>query len=343
MGKHGVYMPGHFLQRVVLSNILLYSLRLFLVAFIRQDSMDSGVKLIHGGAPCLQIDSSAARSPYTVLRMMLFAWRHYLKGRVKWGWSKTISSAQVVSVCGNKSSSCVLCQALKTTSTKPEINRGRDLLHQSTTIIRPNMFNGHSAPNEERGEALGKKMEKDLEFAGRVALITGGNSGIGAAAAKRVTELGAQVVITGRRQSEGRLLVNNIRRNGGSAAFIQADLSKPEQVKRIVPFALETFGRLDYAFNNAGISGDNRLLTDQTEKSFDSVFAVNVKALFLLLQDEVKQMMAQGQGGSIVNTASVGGLLAFPTAGPYVASKHAVLGLTKTKLPRSNAGDTVFG
>jgi NAD(P)-dependent dehydrogenase (short-subunit alcohol dehydrogenase family) len=101
-------------------------------------------------------------------------------------------------------------------------------------------------------------------------------------------------------------------------------------VKRIVPFALETFGRLDYAFNNAGISGDNRLLTDQTEESFDSVFAVNVKALFLLLQDEVKQMMAQGQGGSIVNTASVGGLLAFPTAGPYVASKHAVLGLTKT-------------
>ncbi|HTF67235.1 MAG TPA: SDR family oxidoreductase [Edaphobacter sp.] len=75
---------------------------------------------------------------------------------------------------------------------------------------------------------------------------------------------------------------------------------------------------------------ENRLLTDQTEKSFDSVFAVNVKALFLLLQDEVKQMMAQGQGGSIVNTASVGGLLAFPTAGPYVASKHAVLGLTKT-------------
>ena len=101
-------------------------------------------------------------------------------------------------------------------------------------------------------------------------------------------------------------------------------------MKRIVPFTLETFGRLDYAFNNAGMSGDNRLLTNQTEEIFDRVFAVNVKALFLLLQDEVKQMIAQGQGGSIVNTASVGGLLAFPTAGPYVASKHAVLGLTKT-------------
>jgi NAD(P)-dependent dehydrogenase (short-subunit alcohol dehydrogenase family) len=163
-----------------------------------------------------------------------------------------------------------------------------------------------------------------------VALITGGNSGIGAAAARRVAELGAQVVITGRRQSEGRLLVNDIKRNSGWAAFIEADLSQPDQVKRIVPFTLKTFGRLDYAFNNAGISGENRMLTEQTERTFDRVFAVNVKALFLLLQDEVKQMMSQGQGGSIVNTASVGGLLAFPTASPYVASKHAVLGLTKT-------------
>jgi len=119
-------------------------------------------------------------------------------------------------------------------------------------------------------------MKSNLELAGKVALITGGNSGIGAAAARRVAELGARVVITGRRQSEGRLVVSDIKRNRGSAAFIQADLSQPEQVKRIVPFALETFGRLDYAFNNAGISGENRLLTDQTEKNFDRVFAVNV-------------------------------------------------------------------
>jgi A-factor type gamma-butyrolactone 1'-reductase (1S-forming) len=173
-------------------------------------------------------------------------------------------------------------------------------------------------------------MESNLEFSGKVALITGGNRGIGAATARRVAELGAHVVITGRRQSEGRRVVSDIEHNGGLAAFIQADLSQPEQVERIVPFALETFGRLDYAFNNAGISGESRLLTDQTENNFDRVFAVNVKALFLLLQDEVKQMMAQGHGGSVVNTASVGGLLAFPMAGPYVASKHAVLGLTKT-------------
>ena len=139
-------------------------------------------------------------------------------------------------------------------------------------------------------------MGNNLEFAGKVALITGGNSGIGAAAARRAAELGAQVAVTGRRQSEGRLLVNDIKRNGGSAAFFQADLSQPEEVKQIVPFTVKTFGGLDYAFNNAGISGENRLLTDQTEKTFDRVFAVNVKALFLLLQDEVKPMMAQGQG-----------------------------------------------
>jgi NAD(P)-dependent dehydrogenase (short-subunit alcohol dehydrogenase family) len=165
---------------------------------------------------------------------------------------------------------------------------------------------------------------------GKVALITGGTSGIGAATARRVAELGTKIVVTGRRQSEGRLLVDEISRNGGSAAFFRADLNRPDEAHRIVPFTVETFGHLDYAFNNAGISGDNRLLVDQTEENFDRVFAVNVKALFLLLQDEVKQMLAQGRGGSIVNNASVGGFLATPTAGPYVASKHAVLGLTKT-------------
>ena len=98
-------------------------------------------------------------------------------------------------------------------------------------------------------------MRRNLEFAGKVALVTGGTRGIGAAAARRVADLGAQVAFTGRRQREGRLLVDEIRHNGGSAAFIEADLSQPEQVRRIVPFVLETFGGLDYTFNNAGISG----------------------------------------------------------------------------------------
>jgi NAD(P)-dependent dehydrogenase (short-subunit alcohol dehydrogenase family) len=171
---------------------------------------------------------------------------------------------------------------------------------------------------------------RGLNLDGKVALITGGTRGIGAATARRVAELGANVVITGRRVHEGRLLVDEIKHSGGSAEFIGADLAQPEQARLVVPFTLNVFGRLDYAFNNAGIPGDNRLLVDQTEENFDRVFAVNVKALFLLLQDELKQMIEQGEGGSIVNTASVGGQLAIPSAGHYVASKHAVLGLTKT-------------
>jgi NAD(P)-dependent dehydrogenase (short-subunit alcohol dehydrogenase family) len=145
-----------------------------------------------------------------------------------------------------------------------------------------------------------------------------------------VAELGAKVVITGRRGREGRRLIEEINRNGGSAAFIQADFTQSDEVRLIVPFTLKTFGRLDYAFNNAGIPGDNRSLVDQTEENFDLVFGVNVKAVYLLLQDELRQMIEQGEGGSIVNTASVGGQLAIPTAGHYVASKHAVIGLTRT-------------
>ena len=173
------------------------------------------------------------------------------------------------------------------------------------------------------------KPNKEPVFAGKVALITGGTSGIGAATARRLADLGAKVVITGRRCLEGRSLVSEIKSNGGTAAFLQADLSNAEQVRLVVPFTLETFGRLDYAFNNAATPGDNRLLVDQTEENFDLVFGVNVKSLFLLLKDEVKQMLAQGRGGSIVNAASVSGFVAAPAAAVYAASKHAVLGLTK--------------
>jgi A-factor type gamma-butyrolactone 1'-reductase (1S-forming) len=122
-----------------------------------------------------------------------------------------------------------------------------------------------------------------------------------------VAELGADTVITGRSWREGRRVVDEIIHNGGSAEFIQADLTQPDQVRLVVPFTLKAFGRLDYAFNNAGISGNNQVLVDQIEETFDRLFAVGVKALFLLLQDELKQMIVQREGGSIVNGASVGG------------------------------------
>ena len=99
----------------------------------------------------------------------------------------------------------------------------------------------------------------DKEFAGKVAVITGGARGIGAATAKRLAELGTEIVISGRRRREGRLLVDEIKRNDGSAAFVLADLTNPDEARLIVPFALETSGRIDYAFNNLGISGNNRL------------------------------------------------------------------------------------
>jgi A-factor type gamma-butyrolactone 1'-reductase (1S-forming) len=122
-----------------------------------------------------------------------------------------------------------------------------------------------------------------------------------------VAELGADTVITGRSWREGRRVVDEIIRNAGSADFIQADLTQPDQFRLVALFTLKVFGRLDYAFNNAGISGNNQVLVDQTEENFDRVFAVNVKALFLLLQDELKQTIVQGEGDSIVNGASVGG------------------------------------
>jgi putative flavoprotein involved in K+ transport len=181
-----------------------------------------------------------------------------------------------------------------------------------------------------RGSSGEPAVKHDSEFAGKVVLITGGTSGIGGATARRLADLGAKIVITGRRVAEGRKLIGEIRRHGGCAAFLQTDLRDPAQVRLIVPFAIETFGRLDFAFNNAATPGQNRLLADQTEENFDDVFTVNVKSLFLLLKDEIRQMVAQGRGGSIVNSASISGFVSTPKAGVYGASKSAVLGLTKT-------------
>jgi NAD(P)-dependent dehydrogenase (short-subunit alcohol dehydrogenase family) len=167
-------------------------------------------------------------------------------------------------------------------------------------------------------------------FDGKVALITGGTSGIGAATVKRVSSLGANVLFTGRRVAEAEKIVRETQQNAGKVVFFPADLRDPEHANKIVPTAVATFGRLDFAFNNAGVSGPTVSLTEQREQSFDLVFAVNVRAVFLLLQDELRQMVAQESGGSIVNTSSVGGMLAAPGAAPYIASKHAVLGLTKS-------------
>jgi A-factor type gamma-butyrolactone 1'-reductase (1S-forming) len=169
-----------------------------------------------------------------------------------------------------------------------------------------------------------------MDLAGKVALITGGTAGIGEATVHRISRTGAKVVFVGRDEENGRLIESELKGEGRDAFFLRADLSVPEEVRQVVPDAVRVFGRLDYAFNNAGISGPNRTLAEQSEADFDEVFQINVKSLFIIMQQEIHQMLHQGWGGSIVNMASVGSMLATPGASLYVASKHAVVGLTKS-------------
>jgi NAD(P)-dependent dehydrogenase (short-subunit alcohol dehydrogenase family) len=169
-----------------------------------------------------------------------------------------------------------------------------------------------------------------MTFEHRVALITGGTAGIGEATVRRLASLGAKTVFVGRDENDGRQIESELLRDGAEAVFLKADVSHPDEVRKIISASVDIYGRLDYAFNNAGISGQMGLINDQTESNFDEVFSINVKGLFIALQEEIRQMLRQGSGGSIVNMASVGGLLATPGASVYVASKHAVIGLTKS-------------
>ena len=169
-----------------------------------------------------------------------------------------------------------------------------------------------------------------MDLTGKVALVTGGTSGIGQATVYRISRTGAKVVFVGRDEQNGRLIEAELEDEGRDAFFLRADISVPEEAREVVAETIHVFGRLDYAFNNAGISGSNRPLAEQSEANFDEVFQINVKSLFIMMQHEIHQMLIQGWGGSIVNMASVGGMLATPGASIYVASKHAVIGLTKS-------------
>jgi NAD(P)-dependent dehydrogenase (short-subunit alcohol dehydrogenase family) len=132
-----------------------------------------------------------------------------------------------------------------------------------------------------------------MNFEGKVALITGGTAGIGEATVRRVARLGARVVFADRNQGEGEHLLRELNKDGAEAAFLKADLSHPDEIRRIVPATVDIFGRLDYAFNNAGTSGQNGLIADQAEANFDEVFSVNVRGLFITLQEEIRQMLEQ--------------------------------------------------
>ncbi len=167
------------------------------------------------------------------------------------------------------------------------------------------------------------------EFDGKVALVTGGGSGIGRATALAFARHGTQVVIGDRDVQRGEETVSIISDAGGTATFQRADVLVAAQVEALVDHAIETYGRVDVAFNNAGIEGDVRPLVEQTEANYDAVMDINVKGVWLSMKYEIPRMLEQG-GGAIVNCSSVAGVIGFPGIGIYVASKHAVIGLTKT-------------
>jgi NAD(P)-dependent dehydrogenase (short-subunit alcohol dehydrogenase family) len=168
------------------------------------------------------------------------------------------------------------------------------------------------------------------DLSGKVALITGGTSGIGRDTAVLFAKQGAKVAITGRRETEGAETVSLIRAAGGDGLFLKGDVSKAADVQSLVQKIVEKFGRLDVAFNNAGVEGNWVPLIDQTEENWDYVHNINLKGLWLSMKYEIQQMLKQAVGGAIVNMSSVAGLIGAAGAGVYIASKHGVLGLTKT-------------
>jgi NAD(P)-dependent dehydrogenase (short-subunit alcohol dehydrogenase family) len=164
-------------------------------------------------------------------------------------------------------------------------------------------------------------------YTNKIVLITGGTSGIGKATALAFAEAGAKVVLTGRREKEGADVAAEINKTGGTAAFVRADVAKEADVVKAIDFVLSTHGRLDVAFNNAGVEILGPLV-EVTEEQYRRTFDINVWGVLNSMKHEIAAMLKSG-GGAIVNTSSVAGHIGLPQASIYVATKHAVEGLTK--------------
>jgi NAD(P)-dependent dehydrogenase (short-subunit alcohol dehydrogenase family) len=164
---------------------------------------------------------------------------------------------------------------------------------------------------------------------GKSAIVTGAASGIGRAAAITFAREGARVIVADLAEDGGEQTVRAICDTGGEARFVRCDVSDAKDVDALIASAVKAFGRLDCAFNNAGIAGTQRKTADYDEAEFDKIIAVDLKGVWLCMRAEIRQLLAQKSAGAIVNTASAAGLVASHSMPAYTAAKHGVVGLTK--------------
>ena len=163
----------------------------------------------------------------------------------------------------------------------------------------------------------------------KVAIVTGGSSGIGRATAIALAKQGVRISIAARRIYEGEETVRLVKEAGSDGMFVKTDVANEDDVRSLVENTIKTYGRLDYAFNNAGIEEIMTPFLDQTTEKFDQIMNTNVRGVWLSMKYEIPEMIKSG-GGAIVNNSSVAGIMGFPQMAIYIASKHAVLGLTKS-------------
>jgi NAD(P)-dependent dehydrogenase (short-subunit alcohol dehydrogenase family) len=163
----------------------------------------------------------------------------------------------------------------------------------------------------------------------KVVIVTGGNSGIGRATAIALAKEGAKVTVAARRASDGEETARLIKEAGSDAIFVKTDVAIENDVRSLVEKTVDKYGKLDYAFNNAGVEEIKTPFLDQTSEKFDQIMNTNVRGVWLSMKYEIPEMIKNG-GGAIVNNSSAAGIIGFPQFAVYIASKHAVLGLTKS-------------